>query len=152
MVPAGRLYRGSMNEYLKVLRTHYADFSGRARRHEYWLFTLVNTVISFVLSLPFLLSSAAASADGGPGNLSGLALGSAVLVSIYTLAVLVPSLAVVVRRLHDTGKSGWWYLLSFIPLGSLVVLVFLLLDSEPGSNRWGPNPKGVAGGTSAANW
>ncbi|GGL93860.1 membrane protein [Deinococcus aerolatus] len=141
-----------MNEYLKVLRTHYADFSGRARRREYWLFTLVNTVISFVLALPFLLSSAAASADGAPGSLGGLALASAVLASIYTLAVLVPSLAVVVRRLHDTGKSGWWYLLSLIPFGSLVVLVFLLLDSEPGANKWGPNPKGGAGGTSGANW
>ncbi|AIZ44038.1 membrane protein [Deinococcus radiopugnans] len=141
-----------MNEYLKVLRTHYADFSGRTRRREYWLFTLVNTVISFVLALPFLLSSAAASADGGAGSLSGLALGSTVLASIYTLAVFVPSLAVVVRRLHDTGKSGWWYLLSFIPLGSLAVLVFLLLDGEPGANKWGPNPKGMVGGASAANW
>ncbi|QLG09546.1 DUF805 domain-containing protein [Deinococcus sp. D7000] len=136
-----------MNEYLNVLRHHYADFSGRARRREYWLFSLVNSLIYFVLALPFLLFSA--SADGDPG---ALALVSAGLAIVYTLAVLVPSLGAVVRRLHDTGKSGWWYLLAFIPLGSLVVLVFTLLDSEAGANKWGPNPKGMRGGAATANW
>ncbi len=60
---------------------------------------------------------------------------------IFALALIIPSLAVTVRRLHDTNRSGWWYLITFVPLGGIVLLVFMCLDSEPGSNKWGPNPK-----------
>lgn len=63
------------------------------------------------------------------------------LLGILVLGIIIPSLAVIVRRLHDTGKSGWWYLISFIPFGSIVLLIFFCLDSEPGTNKWGPNPK-----------
>ena len=99
----------------------YADFKGRARRKEYWMFVLFNFIISFVMSL----------------------LGLVVLSWIYTVAVFIPSLAVCVRRLHDIGKSGWWLLISFIPLIGLIWLIVLFVqDSQAGSNEWGANPKG----------
>lgn len=74
--------------------------------------------------------------------------GLGVLSGIYTLAVLIPSLAVTVRRLHDIGRSGWWLLIAFIPLiGALILLIFTVLDSKPGSNQYGPDPKGMDGET-----
>lgn len=115
-----------MNWYVKCLK-QYADFSGRARRTEYWMFTLVNCVIAFVLG--FIL---------GDGPLSFLGY-------VYSLAVLIPGLAVCVRRLHDIGKSGWWYLIGFVPVvGTIVLLIWFCTDSQPGNNEWGPNPKGIA--------
>jgi uncharacterized membrane protein YhaH (DUF805 family) len=112
-----------LNWYFEVLRK-YAAFEGRAPRIEYWTFALVNLVVVLVL----LFGETAA---GGPG----------VLFWIYVLAILLPSISVSVRRLHDTNRSGWWLLLSFVPLGSLVLLVFYTLDSTPGTNDFGPNPK-----------
>lgn len=120
-----------MNWYFEVLKK-YAVFSGRARRKEYWLFTLCNWVINVVLVLlcTRLLSPLAASELG------------IIIPSVYSLAVLVPSLAVVVRRLHDTNRSGWYFFLNLIPLiGSIILLVFLVQDSDPNENRHGPNPK-----------
>lgn len=148
-----------MNEYLNVIRNNYANFQGRARRREYWMFTLINTVILILLQIPVqgaALAMAAQSETEGsatPGFV-GITLVFAILLMIYALAVLVPSIAVTVRRLHDSGKSGWWYLLNLIPFGSLVVLVFCLLDSEPGTNKWGRNPKGLnqASAVGANNW
>ncbi len=120
-----------MHWYLEVLKK-YATFEGRARRKEYWIFALINVVIAIVLGI----------IDGVIG-LAGET-GFGLLGTLYSLAVLIPSLAVAVRRLHDTNRSGWWLLIIFIPLiGALVLLVFMLLDSEPGSNQYGPNPKGV---------
>lgn len=123
-----------MNEFLKVIRDHYADFRGRARRREYWMFTLVSTLISIVLTgLEMAFGLEVGEGAARVGVLSGL----------YGLAVLVPGLAVSVRRLHDTGRSGWWLLALLVPLaGAVVLLYFQLLDSQPGANRWGPNPKG----------
>ncbi|ALW88256.1 DUF805 domain-containing protein [Deinococcus actinosclerus] len=148
-----------MNEYLNVIRNNYANFTGRARRREYWMFTLINSVILILLQIPVqgavIAMAAQNEADTAPSaGLTGVTLIFLILLVVYSLAVMVPSIAVTVRRLHDTGKSGWWYLLNLIPLGSLVILVFMVLDSEPGSNKWGPNPKGVNGGTpsSAQNW
>lgn len=113
-----------MQWYLKVLQ-NYIGFSGRARRKEYWMFTLINFIVIIILSILESLL-------GLPGFISGL----------YSLAVLIPGLAVSVRRLHDTGKSGWWLLLSFIPIiGAIILLVFFALDSEDGANQYGPNPK-----------
>ena len=110
--------------YLEVLK-QYAVFSGRARRKEYWLFVLFNTIIDLVL-----------------GVIEGLASGPGILASIYSLAVLIPSIAVSVRRLHDTDRSGWWLLIVLIPLiGAIVLLVFMAQDSQPGENQYGPNPK-----------
>ena len=119
-----------MNWYLEVLKK-YAVFSGRARRKEYWYFVLFNIIISIVLVMIDGMTGSF-SAEGGLGLLSG----------IYTLAVLIPSVAVSVRRLHDTNRSGWWLLISLVPLiGGLVLLVFLVFDSEPEENQYGANPK-----------
>jgi uncharacterized membrane protein YhaH (DUF805 family) len=126
-----------MDWYLKVLR-QYADFSGRARRKEYWMFVLFNILIAVGIAI---VESILGLGFAGFGPLSGL----------YALALLIPSLAVSVRRLHDTGRSGWWVLIGFVPLiGLIVLLVFMVTDSEHGSNQYGPNPKGMGGGTPAA--
>ena len=119
-----------MSWYLEVLK-NYAVFDGRARRKEYWMFALINVVITFVLILIDSLIGTF-SPQAGIGLLSGL----------YALAVLIPSIAVTVRRLHDTGRSGWWILITLIPIiGGIVLLIFMLLDSQPGANQYGPNPK-----------
>lgn len=123
-----------MNWYLKVLR-QYADFDGRARRMEYWMFTLINFLISMVLYLPALYLMMDSE---NPAFLS--------IYMIYSLALLVPSIAVMVRRLHDVGKSGWYVLISFIPIvGAIWLLILLFTDSDSGSNEYGPNPKTVEG-------
>ena len=119
-----------MNWYLEVLKK-YAVFSGRARRKEYWFFVLFNLIISLVLT--FIDSALGTlNEETGYGLLSG----------VYSLAVLIPSLAVAVRRLHDTGRTGWWLLIGLIPLiGLIVLLIFFVQDSKPGDNEYGPNPK-----------
>ena len=119
-----------MNWYLTVLKK-YAVFSGRARRKEYWMFVLFNMIFAVVAALL--------------DNLLGTAIenvGYGLFYFLYMLAVLIPSLAVVIRRLHDIGKSGWWIFITFIPLiGSIWLLVLLVTDSQPGVNQYGPNPK-----------
>lgn len=121
-----------MQWYLSVLRK-YAVFTGRARRKEYWFFLLFNIIIFFILSL----------IDNMLGTFNAQT-GVGVLGSIYWLAILIPSIAVGIRRLHDTGRSGWWLLLVFIPvIGSLILLVLMLLNSQPGTNAYGANPKGA---------
>lgn len=119
-----------MNYYLSVLK-QYAVFSGRARRKEYWYFVLFNVIAGFILGF----------IDGITGMFNAEA-GIGLLGIIYSLAVIIPSIAVAVRRLHDTGRSGWWLLIGFIPLiGALVLLVFFIFDSQSGENQYGKNPK-----------
>jgi uncharacterized membrane protein YhaH (DUF805 family) len=115
-----------MEWYLKVLK-NYAVFNGRARRKEYWMFTLFYIISYLILMLiEFLI--------GIPQVLTG----------IYSLALLLPSLGVTIRRLHDTGRSGWWILISLIPLvGAIILLVFLCQDSQ-GTNQYGASPKADA--------
>lgn len=94
----------------------YAEFSGRARRKEYWLFVLFTFICALIPFVGFILQ----------------------------LAFLIPSLAVLVRRLHDTGHSGAWALLILLPIiGPIILFIFCLLDSQPGANEYGPNPKGM---------
>jgi uncharacterized membrane protein YhaH (DUF805 family) len=113
----------------------YATFEGRARRKEYWFFTLFNLLA--VVALTFVDMAIGTFNEQAEIGLFG---------GVYLLAVLIPSLAVTVRRLHDTDRSGWWILLNLIPvIGSIVLMVFAVLDSQPGGNRFGPNPKGVIG-------
>jgi len=114
-----------MNWYIAVLQK-YAVFSGRAGRTEYWMFFLFNFIFSLAASLIGMLT-----------------FGILYIVSIaYGLAVLVPALAVGVRRLHDVGKSGWYYLVILIPIaGPIWFLVLMCTDSQPGDNQYGPNPK-----------
>lgn len=121
-----------MNWYLKVLQ-QYADFNGRARRSEYWMFVLINAGISIVIAL-FENLLGLTFGDSGTGFIS----------TIYSLVVLIPSLAVGVRRLHDVGKSGWMLLIGFIPLiGAIWLLILFCRDSQPGTNQYGPNPKNI---------
>lgn len=112
-----------MDWYVGVLKK-YAVFEGRARRKEYWMFYLFNAIISVGVVL----------IDGF--------IGSDIVSVLYPLAVLIPALAVTVRRLHDTNRSGWWLFIGLIPLvGGIIVLVFTLQDSDPYENDFGPNPK-----------
>ena len=119
-----------MSWYLEVLKK-YAVFSGRARRKEYWMFFLINLLISAVLiAIDSLIGTFS------PQTSFGL------LQGLYSLAVLIPSIAVTVRRLHDTGRTGWWILIGLIPvIGGIVLLIFMLLDSQPGVSQYGPSPK-----------
>ncbi|WP_434937512.1 DUF805 domain-containing protein [Shewanella sp. HL-SH8] len=118
-----------MEWYLTVLKKYFV-FSGRARRKEYWMFALFNFIISFVLSL----------VDMGIGSYNEI-MGLGTLSGIYTLLVLIPSIAVAIRRLHDTNHSGWWLLIALIPLlGALFLLVVFCFDSKE-DNEYGPNPK-----------
>jgi uncharacterized membrane protein YhaH (DUF805 family) len=109
----------------------YAVSEGRARRSEYWYFTLVNFIISFVLNVVDVVIGVHSSA-AGLGILGGL----------YALAIFIPSLAVAVRRLHDTGRSGWWIFIGLIPvIGVIVLLIFMVTDSNSQVNAYGPSPK-----------
>lgn len=120
-----------MEWYLAVLKK-YSVFEGRARRKEYWMFALINALVIF--GLVILDETMGTGKVGDFGILTG----------VYVLFMLIPSLAVGVRRLHDTGRSGWWLLLSLVPIvGPLVVLIFNVLDSTPGNNEYGPNLKTV---------
>ncbi len=124
-----------MNWYLKVLK-QYADFNGRARRKEYWMFVLFNMLIFIVLATIMGIGAAAGS--------SVIATIGAILYYGYALAILIPSLAVCVRRLHDIGKSGWFYFIGLIPLvGGIILLVWFCQDSQIGENEYGPNPKEI---------
>lgn len=120
-----------MEWYLKVVRDNYANFTGRARRKEYWMFALFNGI--FILGI-MLVSGGIAAATDMPAIMG--------LYMIYVLGVLVPSLAVVVRRLHDVGKSGWFYLIGLIPLiGPIWIFVLLVTEGDTGPNQYGPDPK-----------
>ena len=123
-----------MSWYLEALKK-YAVFSGRARRMEYWYFVLFNLIVAFVLAL----------IDALLGTTTGVS-SFGLLSGIYSLAVLIPTLAVLVRRLHDIDRTGWWILINLIPLvGTIVLLVFALTPGTPGSNQYGPDPKQATG-------
>ncbi|MFO8030746.1 MAG: DUF805 domain-containing protein [Cyclonatronaceae bacterium] len=113
-----------MHWYMEVLK-QYAVFGGRSRRTEFWMFMLFHLLILLVLWI-----------------VDGLAGASGMLPAGYTLAVLLPALAVSVRRLHDTDRSGWWLLAAFFPLlGVIVLLLFMVQEGDPKSNQYGPSPK-----------
>jgi uncharacterized membrane protein YhaH (DUF805 family) len=116
--------------YLEALKK-YAVFGGRSRRKEYWYFVLFNLIVSLVLSaIDALLGTFSSSTNVG------------LLGGIYGLAIIIPSIAVSVRRLHDIDRTGWWLLISLVPvIGTIVLLVFAALEGTPGENRFGPNPK-----------
>jgi uncharacterized membrane protein YhaH (DUF805 family) len=119
-----------MNWYIKVLQ-NYATFNGRARRTEFWMFTLMNAL--FVICAIFI------------DNVTDLAFEDmpyGIVYVLYSLLVFIPSFALSVRRLHDVGKSGWMILAGLIPLfGAIWLIVLYCTDSEPTTNDYGPNPK-----------
>lgn len=117
--------------YKKVVLNNYANFNGRARRSEYWYFTLMNIIIAVILAV---IDSVAGLTFGG--------LTSGPIGTLYSLAVFIPGLAVLVRRLHDVGKSGWFFFIILIPLvGVIWLLVLLCTDGEKGTNQYGSDPK-----------
>ncbi|WPC72828.1 DUF805 domain-containing protein [Vibrio porteresiae] len=119
-----------MYHYLYALR-QFRNFHGRARRKEFWHFYLINIVIGLILSL----------LDGLFGTINPVN-GAGMISAIYALIIIVPSIALFVRRIHDTGRSGWWLLLLFIPvIGFFTSLYFALKDSQPYENEYGPNRK-----------
>ena len=132
----------------------YADFAGRSRRMEYWMYALLNMAVLLILGGVALASypwsevvtnnAAGKSVDYAPAPTPGPIFWVAIgLVTIWWLINFIPTIAVVVRRLHDQDKSGWLYLLSFIPyVGPLVIVVFMFMDGTRGTNQYGPDPKG----------
>lgn len=127
-----------MNWFITSLKK-YADFTGRSRRKEYWFFVLFQILFGI---LAIIL-------DVVLGTTIGF-LPYGYIYILYIVGLFIPSLSVTVRRLHDIGRSGWWFLLAFVPLvGQIIILVFMFLDSEPGANKWGPNPKTESGAIDA---
>ena len=125
-----------MKYFLSVMKS-YATFAGRARRMEYWMFSLI--------SLLFYIAAAILdNALGTTLQIAGNSIGYGYIYMFYGLVVFLPSLAVMVRRLHDIGKSGWFFWIVLIPIaGAIWLLVVLFKDSQPGVNKYGPNPKGI---------
>jgi uncharacterized membrane protein YhaH (DUF805 family) len=117
-----------MNWYMEALRK-YAEFSGRSRRKEFWMFTLINAVVIFAMAF----ASAFYKDNINPFG---------IILLVYILAIVIPSLALTIRRLHDIGRSGWWIFISLVPfIGSIVMLIFEVLPGEVGDNPYGPDPK-----------
>lgn len=125
----------SLSQAFASFWKNYVNFSGRARRAEYWkaVLSLVLLVIPLSVLDVFLFPDLVLENGLGPAS------------SLFTLAVILPAISMSVRRLHDTSRSGWWYLVTFIPfVGSIVLFVFMVLDSTPGTNKWGESPKGLS--------
>jgi uncharacterized membrane protein YhaH (DUF805 family) len=145
---------GLLMEWMILPLKRYADFSGRARRKEFWMFQLLNFLVALALLVPVVISVISADLAVDPDNVTFGSVGTVGLVVItvymfYALAVLIPSIAVTVRRFHDRDMSGWWYL-GFILGGAIPVvgfvitiglIVVLALPGTPGSNRFGADPK-----------
>jgi uncharacterized membrane protein YhaH (DUF805 family) len=122
----------------------YADFSGRSRRMEYWMFTLLQVIVVILYAI-LVGGLGFAAASGDTGSAAGLG-GLSIILILYCFAIFIPSLAVQVRRFHDQDKSGWMVLLGLIPgIGGIIVLVFMCLEGTRGPNRFGPDPKSPDG-------
>ena len=122
--------------FMFVVRDNYANFDGRARRAEYWWFTAVYTGLT-LMTLTFVIPGAATESD----LLLGLGIAA---MGIVLVILFIPGLAVLVRRLHDTNRSGAWYFITFLPFGTLIMLIFMVMDGTHGPNDYGPDPKGRA--------
>lgn len=120
----------------------YFEFSGRSRRKEYWMFALLWIIIAVVFDTSVFLTmpSAEAIQSGAAAGSFGVA---GIVFGLFALASIIPTIAVTVRRLHDTDRSGWWWWIQLVPVvGGLVLLVFMCLDGTHGPNTYGPDPKG----------
>ena len=121
----------SFIESIKSAYTNYCKFDGRACRSEYWFFVLFEFIVSLILSALNYLTT-----DGGKNGFFYI------LLVIFEMATLLPSLGLVWRRLHDSGRCGAWFFIWFVPVvGWILLIVWLCQDSEPGTNRYGSNPK-----------
>ncbi|GAB5480984.1 MAG: DUF805 domain-containing protein [Parasphingorhabdus sp.] len=129
-----------MMEWMLMPLKRYADFSGRSRRKEYWMFALLQVII--IVGLAIIGGVLGSFTPDPAGSMSTGGTLMIALFGLYALAIFIPSLAVQVRRFHDQDKSGWFVLLGFIPyVGGLIVLVFMCLDGTKGKNRFGDDPK-----------
>jgi uncharacterized membrane protein YhaH (DUF805 family) len=132
-----------MHWMLMPLR-RYADFAGRSRRKEYWMFALLNALISIFVGLVFLVGYYA---DMSQTEMDTYLMPVVYAACLYSLAAIIPGIAVTIRRLHDTDRSGWNILWGLVPLiGALLLLVYYVSDGTPGPNRFGPDPKAGAAG------
>lgn len=124
-----------MKWYLKVVRDNYANFEGRARREEYWMFALFNVIFVMLSYIPFIAGAVMES--------EALMMIGGLLLFLYIVVLFIPSIAVAVRRLHDQGKSGTWYFIGFVPLiGGIWFLVLMVTEGTHGPNQYGQDPKG----------
>ncbi|SOD70449.1 uncharacterized membrane protein YhaH [Jatrophihabitans sp. GAS493] len=118
---------------VRSVLTKYATFGGRARRSEYWFWTLA-VILAYIVVV-----------------IVSAVIGTAILAFVFILAVVIPGIAVTVRRLHDTNRSGAWYFIAFVPIvGGIMLLVFTCQDSTPGPNQYGPSPKDLGNAAPAA--
>ena len=127
-------------EWMLMPLRRYADFEGRSRRMEFWMFQIFQMLVFGVAAVIFVALAAIAGNGAVAEVIGGLLV---ILIVLIAIALFIPALAVTVRRLHDQGKSGWWYLISFIPFGSIILLVFMFIDGDQGPNEYGPDPKGT---------
>ncbi len=126
-------------EWMLMPLRRYADFNGRSRRKEYWMFILFQVI---VIVPAVVMMIAAGAVDDSGGEMSSIAMIFIALIVLFVLAMFIPSLAVQVRRFHDQDKSGWFILLNFIPyIGGLIVFVFMCLEGTKGENQYGADPK-----------
>jgi len=133
---------GFVEAVLKVVRDNYCNFKGRARRSEYWWYCLATFLIGCAFVVPMIVSTIAAQKAGGQEAAQGVGLAFQTILQLINLALLLPGLGVAVRRLHDIGKSGWWYLINLVPcVGWIIMIVWLCQDSQPGINEYGDSPK-----------
>ncbi|WP_338642468.1 DUF805 domain-containing protein [Novosphingobium olei] len=132
-------------EWMLMPYRRYADFSGRSRRKEYWMFVLLTFIVAFVCGGLMIAGGLQNEVDGSgqPGGLFWLGVG---LLAVWGIGSFIPSIAVQVRRFHDQNRSGWMVLLGFVPyVGGIIVLVFMCLEGTRGANRFGPDPKDPGG-------
>ena len=128
-----------MEWFLKVVRDNYSNFNGRAQRKEYWMFFLFYTIFAIIAMVADNILGTVFTVGEGDYAVS---IGYGWIYVLLMIALFFPTFAVGVRRLHDIGKSGWWFLIMLIPLaGSIWFLVLLCKDSNPGDNKYGPSPK-----------
>ena len=139
-------------EWMLMPLRRYADFSGRSRRKEYWMFFLFNLlVVTGLWCVIGLLMLMMYNMDSSESAMMAMFMPLVALYFLYVLVVFVPSLAVTVRRFHDQDKSGWMILLGLIPgIGGVILLVFMCLEGTRGPNRYGPDPVEERGGAAFA--
>lgn len=132
-------------EWMLMPLRRYADFSGRSRRLEFWMFQLLNLIVVLIFlalifaSIPWSqIDQQGAAPPEPPGPLLWVGV---LLAAVWGIGTFIPAIAVQVRRFHDQDKTGWLWLLNFVPFGGFVVLVFMCIEGTPGENRYGPDPK-----------
>lgn len=130
-----------INAYVNYWK-NYANFRDRARRADYWWAVLCQGIILTVLSIIMMTVTMGAIMSGR--SMGGFAILISLVTVVFSLASIIPTLSLAIRRLHDTGRSGWWYLIAFVPMvGGIALFVFMCLAGTPGDNQYGSDPKAI---------